>query len=429
MMTVSQAPSSERTLVIPRASIVIEKKAPSRALFREQAVHAHLASVWEGEAVRIAPAWARHVLVVASLIVTMAIGATLVLVVDQVGHGRGVLRVTGGVQSVVAEAAGSILAIEARSGDVVEAGALLARIDSTITKTALLDAEQQIARAEADVAHFTARSRKEEASRLALLEQRSVLLQRRAASQSASASHLRDRLGTFDRLVDAGVASKLDRGAAEDELATADRGTLELAEQISGTRLQASTIRAQLTAELDRLNAEVQKARNRREALVFQLQQTEIRAPRRGRLEALVVKIGDGVAVGTPIARLVPEGAPREVVVFLPEADRAFLKEGSECRIELDQLPVGEFGSLPGRVDRIASYLATPAEIAEALGNAKLDGPSFLVAVRIEKTDEVQKLDHLLRPGSLVTGRFVLRNRRLASVMFEPLKNLLGGDA
>jgi multidrug resistance efflux pump len=431
---VPAAPAPEKAPSTPAVSAVspaplarVEPKGvvERHAIFREQAVQAYLTSMRESEVLRVAPPWARGILGVATVVVFLLLGSTFIVKVDQTGHGRGVLRVAGGVQGVASQTTGVVLELDSRSGDVVADGALLVKIDSTATKTALLEAEREIGRAERDIAVFVAHRDKEQADRIRLLQQRAGLLQRRAQNQNATAARLRDRVATFDRLAAQGLASTLDKGAAENEFAAAQRGSLELQEQISATRLEIANISADLATELERRNMELQKAKDQRDALAFQLEQTEVRSPHGGRLEALVVKVGDAVAVGTPIARIIPEGAPRQVIVFLPEADRAFLQEGAEVRIELDQLPLGEFGSLRATVARIASDLATPAEITEALGETKLDGPTYRIELEIQDGDLVQKLDKLLRPGSLVTARFVLRTRRLATLLLEPIKSFL----
>lgn len=414
--------------VAPRAPVPAPlATARKHALFREQAVEAYLAQMRDNEVLRVAPPWARSVLATACVVIVALFAATFVVEVDQTGRGRGVLRVAGGVQTVTSQTTGSVLELGARSGDGTSAGALLVKVDSTATKTALLEAERQIARAEEDVATFTARRDKEQAARIGLLGQRAALLAKRAQSQRSSVEKLRERLSTYDHMVAEGVATALDRGAVEAEVAAGQRSALALDEEISATHLQSASITAELGQELDRRRAELARARDRRDALAYQLQQTEIRAPRTGRVEAMVVKVGDAVQVGTPLARVIPDGAPRQVVVFLPEADRAFLTEGADVRVELDQLPVGEFGGLHARVTRIARDLATPAEIGEALGEAKLEGPTYRVELDIEGREVTEKVDRLLRPGSLVTARFVLRKRRLATLLFEPLKRFLDG--
>jgi len=407
------------TAAVPGGQLVVK----ARTIFREQAVQSYLASMRESEVLRVSPPWARWILVTAGITLAALLASSFVVRVDQTGRARGALRVADGVQGIACQTNGVVVEIGARSGDVVEQGALLARIDSTATKTALLEAERQIQRAQADVDGFLARRDKEQAERIALLRDRSGLLSRRLQNQRATTARLKLRMASIDRLVEQGLAPALDKGVAENDFAAAQREELDIEQQIGATQLQISNIGAELAQELERRKGEVTKATDRRDALTFQLAQTEVRAPKAGRLEALAVKSGDSVNVGAPIARLIPQGAPRSIVVFLPEADRAFLREGSsEVRIELDQLPVGEFGSLHAKVVRIASDLATPAEVAD-VGLTTVSGPSYRVELALEDADAA-RLDKLLRPGSLVTARFVLRTRRLATVIFEPLKRI-----
>ncbi len=419
IVVADQATGSSAALILPPSTT----KAPS--LFREEAVSAYLTAMKRSEVLRVAPPWTRGVLSVATLVVLGSLSAAFFVKVEQTTRGRGVLRVAGGVQVVASQMTGAVLEVGAHSGDDVASGALLAKIDSAATKAALLEAERQIARAQADVDLFASHRDKEQADRMALLRQRIAILQQRATNQRAMAGRLHSKVGTYERLVDAGLATPLDKLGVDNEASQSEQSALAIDEQISDLRLQLASMSAELTKELEQKQQLVQKAKDQRETLAFQLAQTEVRSPRGGRVESLVVKVGDGVAVGTPIARLIPAGAPRQIIVFVPEADRAFLQEGSTVAIELDQLPAGEFGSLSAKVVRIAGDLATQSEIAEALGDTKMPGPTYRIELHLDDNDAVQRLDKLLRPGSLVTARFVLRKRRLITLLFEPLRRLL----
>jgi multidrug resistance efflux pump len=409
-------PRSERTIVTTRAPMEAASEARVAVRFRDQAVESFLSSLPESDVIRVQPVWARSVLAVATAFVLAALVGVFVVRIEQTGRGRGVLRVKGGAQSVVASTSGIVLELGAHSGDAVSEGGLLARLDSAPTKAALLELDAEIARAEADVVAFSARRDKEHAARVMLLKQRGDLLSSRARRQQATALRLREKIAVYDRMIQGGVASPLERGEVENELATAEQRVLELEGDRSATDLQIANITADLSDELAKLRSRVESAKNRRAALEVQLRQTEIRAPRAGRVEALVAKVGDRIDVGAPIARIVPRGAAREVVVFVPEADRAFLRENTDARIELDRLPPGEFGRLHARVVRIGADLASPAEVAEVLGSVALEGPAYRVELALADDRDIAE------PGALVTARFVLRKRRLATFLFEPLR-------
>jgi multidrug efflux pump subunit AcrA (membrane-fusion protein) len=123
---------------------------------------------------------------------------------------------------------------------------------------------------------------------------------------------------------------------------------------------------------------------------------------------------------------LVAGGAPSKIIAFLPERDRAFVTSGAEIRVEVEQLPYAEFGTLKGRVDRVATDLASRYEVTEALGEeAQYPGPSYRVELSLLEDDRAKQLSSKLRAGMLVNARFTLRRRRLISLVLDPLRRWL----
>jgi multidrug resistance efflux pump len=394
----------------------------AHGLFRRESLEAHLAAARDAEVLRVAPPWSRAVFALCTSLIVGALVLACLFDIEQTGFAKGILRVAGGVQTLTAQAAGTVLEVGSRSGEVVNAGSVLVRIDSAQTRSSLIEAERQIQLAEQKLADFKQRREKVHGQRVRLLEQNAGLLARRADKQEETVRRSRSKQQTFRSLVKEGLTSELQKNDVEDELAAAERDLLRMREEYTQTKLQIANIAAELDTEESKLAAELQQAKDRREALSVQLTQTEVRAPRGGRLEAMLVKTGDAVSVGAPVGKLVPVDAPRQVVVFVAERDRAFLVEGAEARIEFDQFPVGEFGTLPGKVTRIASDLASPAEISEALGDMKLNDPVFRVELTLKPDASLDRIEPMLRPGSVATARFALRQRRIITVLFEPLK-------
>ncbi len=410
------------------ASLAIRENAAAasmvkgHALFRRESLEAHLVAARDAEVLRVAPPWSRAIFWMALSLVATATVLACVFDVEQTGFARGILRVSGGVQTVTAQASGVVLEVGPRSGDVVAPGALLVRIDSAQTRASLFEAERQIEFAEQKLKEFATRRDKSQAERVRLMRQRANLLAKRAANMDAQATRLRAKQATFSQLVKEGLTSQLQKGEVDDELASSEREALRVREELSQTNLQVASIAVDLDLEKSQLEGNRQQAKDKRDTLAVQLTQTEVRAPRGGRLEAMLVKTGDAVAAGGPMAKLVPTDAPRQVVAFVIERDRAFLAVGAPARLEIDQLPSGEFGTLTGKVTRIASDLASPSEIVEAMGDTKLSEPVFRVELTLEPGENLTRLEQLLRPGSLVTARFALRKRRIITVLFEPLR-------
>ena len=66
-----------------------------------------------------------------------------------------------------------------------------------------------------------------------------------------------------------------------------------------------------------------------------------------------MVSAGQGIQPGALVARLIAAASPSLVTAFVAERDRAFVAVGAEVRVELDQFPFGEFGSVGAKITRI----------------------------------------------------------------------------
>ena len=122
------------------------------------------------------------------------------------------------------------------------------------------------------------------------------------------------------------------------------------------------------------------------------------------------------------MGKLIPDAGVLQAVSFLPERDRAFINAGDRARIELEQLPSAEFGSLTGHVKRISSDLASPYEVKDAFGEeGAVQGPAY----RVELTFDAPVRPLPLRPGMLLNVRYTLRRQRVISLVFQPLAKWL----
>jgi multidrug efflux pump subunit AcrA (membrane-fusion protein) len=151
-----------------------------------------------------------------------------------------------------------------------------------------------------------------------------------------------------------------------------------------------------------------------------------VRAPRAGVIEALLVRAGDVVSPGKALGKLVPLAPPMEVVCFLAEKDRAFVRAGAAALLELDQLPYAEYGTLKAKVLRLSSDLASPLEVQEALGEGQtLHAPCVRVDLAIMDPSAAVEANVPLRSGMLMDVRFTLRRQRLITLVLEPLRKWL----
>jgi hypothetical protein len=105
--------------------------------------------------------------------------------------------------------------------------------------------------------------------------------------------------------------------------------------------------------------------------------------------------------------------------------DRAFVKTGMEVRVELDQLPVGEFGSARARITRVSSEIAGQPEVEKALGAAAPPGVHFAVELVLLDDAVTQRLTSRLGSGTLLSVRMPLRKRRVIQLVFDPIRRAL----
>jgi len=167
-------------------------------------------------------------------------------------------------------------------------------------------------------------------------------------------------------------------------------------------------------------------AQNRRDSLALVRRQTLVEAPEDGTVEALLARLGEVVQAGQVVGKLIPRGSPLQVVSFLAERDRAFVKVDDEVHLELDQLPYAEYGTLRARVVRISDDLASPFEIREALGeDQKLDHPTYRVELEITDARAASAARVKLRTGMLMSVRYTLRRQKLVTLVLDPLRRWL----
>jgi membrane fusion protein len=275
-----------------------------------------------------------------------------------------------------------------------------------------------------DYRSFASRQDRLYANQEANLRARLAMLEEQETSQGSSVALYQRKLTANLELQKSGLVSTIAVEEAKEALAQARRGQGTSQQALAQARQELASLQAQREDELWRREHDLREAQSRRDALQFSLSQALVKAPVDGVLEALLVKPGDVIQAGQPLGRLVPEGTPLQVVAFLPEKDRAFVRVGDEARLELDQLPYSEFGTLKARVVRIADDLASAPEIQEAMGEAwRMEGGNYRVELDLLKTSRPTHAP--LRTGMLMNVRFTLRKQRPITLFLEPLRRWL----
>ena len=352
-----------------------------------------------------------------------ALAASIVGQVEVTTRGRGILRPTAGVRALTSQTAGTVARVEARSGEAVRAGAVLLRIDAPDVQAQILEADRQLAALRTQFSGVAAQQDQHYAEQIESLRARGRRSEEQMASLRGSVRHQERRVAADAQLVEKGLVSELAAGDGRESLAQAQRQLSATEQGLDQTRQELASLESRRQDDLWQRQQAIAAAQNRRDSLALIQQQSVVTAPDDGTVEALSVRVGEVVRPGQTIGKLIPVGSPLHVIAFLAERDRAFAKPGDEVRLELDQLPHAEYGTLRARIARIGDDLASQSEIHDALGEEqKLEAPSYRVELEITDASAADAAHVKLRTGALMDVRYTLRRQRLITLVFTPLR-------
>ena len=277
------------------------------------------------------------------------------------------------------ELGGRVEHLDVRRGDVVADGKLLAGIDDSLEKLARDARADDVASARADLALLEAGTRREDVA--ASAAQVSA-----AAAGEGLAKKAADRTRA---LTDSGSLSQaeLDRANAELDKATADRRAVEqrLAalqhgarpEELARARARLEGAQSQLAIEEQRLARYSLKANGPAEVLDTHVEPGELAAP------------------GTPIVTLADTSRPY-VEAFVPQGDLAGIHPGVKASVRVD----AGGASLPGVVE----HLASRTEFTPRYLFSERERPNLVVRVRV-RLDDPERKTHAGVPAFVTFAR------------------------
>ncbi|MBX7481695.1 HlyD family secretion protein [Qipengyuania qiaonensis] len=220
----------------------------------------------------------------------------------------------------------------------VRAGQIVARIEAGPFEAALAEAEADLAARRADLlrieAELRARGAATDEARARLAVQRSAasLADREAQRASALAQN------------GAGTRERSDAANAE-----RDQARARVRAEEAAVRTSAET-RSTLTAQLAQAEAAIAAAEARVASARLDLEATELRAPRAGRIGDNIAEAGQYVQPGTRLMTVVPTGE-LYITANFKETQLGRIRPGQPVRIEIDAFAGGE---LTGVVDSLA---------------------------------------------------------------------------
>jgi HlyD family secretion protein len=277
------------------------------------------------------------------------------------GPGPGFVSGNGRIEAtevdVAAKVAGRLEAVLVREGDFVEAGQPLARMQ---VQSLLAQRDEAVAREQQAQQGVSAAQ-----AQVALRESEVQAVQAQVVQRESELEVAQRYLARMETLAKGGSVS----GQMLDD---ARARALSLQAALAAVRAQVGAARAAVTAagaQVTSAQAAVRAAKASTARIAVELADSELKAPRAGRVQFLVAQPGEMIAGGGKVLNLV-DVSDVYMTFFLPETVAGRVALGAEVRIVLDAAP--DF-VIPARVSFVASTAQfTPKTVETASERQKL---------------------------------------------------------
>lgn len=378
-----------------------------------------------------------------ALLVAAAVAWSLIGRLPTRVAGDGILlSARGEVFSAPARGPGSLVEFRVQPGERVVAGQVVAVIDQGLTvrrrdAEAATLAQMRVRHADLVAEESDQSNRRAEiivAQKQALVEQLARTRERLQAvrTQAADQRALMQRgFTTRARVLDI------------------EREVSELTERIDGLEQKSLSLTAdemQRRAEwrlklLDHEN-DIKRQQDKLQTVEMELRtNSAVEAPVDGIVTELAASLGDVIAAGAPVVRIVQQADQLDALVFLPPLKAKQVRPGMVVQVEPGVAKKEEFGAVLGRVRTVSDLPASREALAAMLHNEDLvrlfmkDGPPVIVRADLETSAEtVSGLrwagghgpDFRIEPGTLSRMTVSVREQAPASLVLPFLRSLIG---
>ncbi len=272
--------------------------------------------------------------------------------------------------TVSARVQGELLSVHVDEGDRVDAGSVLAEIDTTDIRLQLEQQRQRVEMARAQLDLLTAGARRED-----IMQAEEQLAQARIALDLARKSYERVR-----RLYDAGSATESERDRLETEFRQATSRVAAAEAQLAKVR---SITRPE---EIRSARARVAEAEAGIQLLEERADDAVVRSPMDGVVTTRAREAGEYVAPGTPLFTIADLSSVY-LTIYVPQPMLSRFSLGAEAVVSLDGMPNRSFA---GRVSRIAEEAEfTPKNVQTRDARAQL---VFAVEITLDNTEGIFKI-------------------------------------
>jgi len=376
---------------------------------------------------------------------------------DEVTRGDGKVVPTSQVQVIQSVDGGIVEELPVREGQVVEAGQLLLRVDSTRFLSTMLESRASLLALQAKALRLQAltqggtfvpppellrdapdivaqemrlyRSRREEISAQVSISQNQLMQRQQELNEVRARKEQAERglelmlreLNATKPMVATGAVSevevlRLDREVArlrgDREQADAQISRVQAAIQEASRRIEEVqlTARNQMSAELSETMSKLSSMSEGGRALADKVKHADIRSPVRGTVKRLLVNtVGGVVQPGKEVVEIVPSDDALILEAQVSPRDIAFLHPGQEAMVKFTAYDFSIYGGLVADVVNISAD-----SVVDEKGNA-----NYLVRVRTRKASLGANLPII--PGMVAQVDVLTGKKTVLAYLLKPV--------
>ncbi len=290
------------------------------------------------------------------ILLLIALGFWIWLRVELSRQHDGLVSSNGRIEAtdvnIAAKIAGRIASITVDEGDLVTEGQIVAQIDTSVLEAQLREAQAQWERAKRDL----------ETSRgtLAQREADQAAAEAVVAQRLADLDYNRKQLARTRELAQAKMAaqSKLDQDVAA--VTAGEAAVVSARAQVRAAQAAVVQARSAIAAA----EAQVAAAQASIERIQADIDDSQLKAPRSGRVQYRVMQPGEVVGVGGAVLNVV-DLSDVYMTFFLPTQVSGKVAVGSEVRLVLDAFPQYVIPAKATFVSDVAQFTPKTVETAE----------------------------------------------------------------
>lgn len=277
--------------------------------------------------------------------------------VEEVTRGQGSVIPSSREQIIQSLDAGVLAEMLVREGDLVEAGQVLVKLDTTRSSALYREAVNKVDALRATAARL--RSEAYDAPLRFAAETSQELVARETAAYQARTRAIVESIQGLNQsklLLDREIAitePMVARGVvSEVELLRMKRQSNELAMQVTERR---NKFQSDANTELVRVEAELAQSEETAAARADPVRRSDISAPLRGLVKNIRINtVGGVIGAGQDIMEIVPVEGPLLVEAYIRPQDVAFIKPSDDALVKLSAYDYALYGGLNGRVTLIS---------------------------------------------------------------------------